>query len=325
MDQFALQMLVGGMGTVVVPEYNNDVLTGENTIAKIRAYWQPGRNLGEEWADWMKWYGSRKQFMTVLVQAMRARLESDLRSLNLPRFGKAVLQALNERHIQIYLREPLGSGLTSAANWGGAMTPTASDYLFVVDTNMGFNKVNGLIKQRLDYSVVIDDGGLARSQLLISYEHRGTRDVECLHESYYEITYDLMMDRCYWNYLRIYVPEGATLIADENGNDMENAGIEAGKQVWARWMMMARQDKPQVSMGYYQPLPVLSTTAAGREYRLVVQKQPGTDRTPLRVMVTLPAGVTVLGTRPAATRVAGNIVEFESTLATDQEFRVIIR
>lgn len=325
LDQYALAILVGGMGTVVVPEYQNDTLTRANTIGKIRSYWQAGKHFGTTWKDWLPWYDDRKQFMTYLVQAMRARVEKDPRSLNLTQFGKAVLEALNEKHILVYLREPLGGGLGDAANWGGAISSGEGDYLYVVDTNMGFNKANGLIQRSLDYAVALDADGLARSQLVVSYQHNGKRDIACVQESYYEATYELMMDRCYWNWLRVYTPLGATLVADENGNDMESAPAEAGRQVWARWMVISPGEAPQAAMGYYQLRPVLRAVAGGREYRLIVQKQPGTDVTPLTVSVTLPAGASVAGVWPSAKSVSGNVVRFESNLETDQEFRILVR
>ena len=331
-DQLALQILVGGFGSVVVPEFDNDVLTKDNVVSKIRTYWQPSQEFAQgvqsgevtKWKEWLPWYGERKQFMTYLVQAMRARLEQDPRSINMAQMGKAILQALDEKHILVYLQEPLGAGLDST-RWGGAIAQTASDYLLAVDTNMGFNKANGVVDRRLDYTVSIDAQGLARSQVTISYHNTSTRTVECLYESYYEPSYDLMMNRCYWNYLRVYVPAGSTLIAEENGNDMEQLGIESGKQVWAMFMVVAPGEQPRVTLGYYSPESVLQRTGDAWEYHMTVQKQPGTDRTPLHVAVTLPAGMTMISASPAPARVEGSTITFQSNLSTDQEFRILMR
>jgi hypothetical protein len=331
-DQLALQILVGGLGSVTVPEYNNDVLTRENTIAKIREYWQPPpefvREVAEgddkKWLEWLPWHDQRKQFMTHLVQAIQARIEGDALSIDIAELGKAVLEALDEKHILVYLRQPLGGGLTDAG-WGGNIPATTGDYLQVVDTNMGFNKANGVMARRIDYSVQLDGAGLARSQVIITHQNTSTRDVACLYESYYEGSYDLLMNRCYWNYLRVYVPADATLISDENGNEMENAGVEAGKQVWARWQVIPTRATQQTSLGYYQARPIMQRVADGWEYRLLVQKQAGTDRTPLHVTVSLPAGMRLLSASPAPVRVDGNLVEFASNLATDQEFRLLMR
>ena len=213
-DQLALKLLVGGLGSVVVPEYDNDVLTQDNVIAKIREYWAPpagtiqGVVVGSATqAPWLSWYVQRKQFMSYLIQSMSARLEDGTRSVNMLQLGKSVLQALNEKHILIYLQEPLGWGGIAGANWGGAVAQTTGDYLFVVDTNMGFNKANGVVTRAIDYAVTIDAAGLARAQVRVSYDNPSSRDTECVHEPSYEATYDLMMNRCYWNYLRIYAPE----------------------------------------------------------------------------------------------------------------------
>lgn len=323
-DQYALQILVGGLGSVAVAEYDNDVLTSENAIAKIRNYWEPPAGTEGEWKNWLPWYKQRKQFMSYLVQAMRTKLESDTKSISLPAFAKSVLQALNEKHILWYFSGPLGGGLDDGA-WGGAIPQKTNDYLFVVDTNMGFNKANGIVKRRINYAVNIDAGGLARAELLVSYNNPANRDVSCLHDSYYEATYDLMMNRCYWNYLRVYVPAGATLVGDENGDDMEDIGVENAKQVWARWMVVPAKARPQVAIGYYLPDPVLQKVGDVWEYRLLVQKQAGTDSTPLQVTVTLPAGSSVVSVSPAQAKIDGNVVTFSSDLRTDEELRIAIK
>ncbi len=331
-DQLAIKLLIGGLGSVVVPEHDNDVLTQDNVIAKIRDYWAPPPGTIEgvvegtaTKAPWLSWYVQRKQFMSYLLQAMRLRLEDNTRPVNFVQLGTSVLQALNEKHILVYLNEPLGWVVTDGANWGGAVADTVGDYLLVVDTNMGFNKANGVVTRALDYAVTIDAAGLARGRVLVSYDNPSSRATECVHEPSYEATYDLMMNRCYWNYLRVYVPDGATLMASEDGADLEDAGVEAGKQVWAYWLVIPTRSKQEVELTYYLPRPVLSSVGAAREYRLLVQKQAGTDTTSLHVSVTLPAGAKVISASPSPRSIQGNIVRFESNLATDQEFVVLIR
>jgi hypothetical protein len=323
-DQYALQILIGGMGSVVVPQYNNDVLTSDNAIAKIRSYWEPPTAAGGNDPEWYRWYIQRKQFMSYLVTAMRNKLETDTQSMSLTTFGKSVLEALDQKHILLYFSNPLGGGVADGA-WGGVIPESTADYLFVVDANMGFNKANGVMKEKISYSINIDDGGLARSRLVVAYNNTSQRDVGCLLDAYYELTYDLMMNRCYWDYLRIYVPQGATLVGDENGRDMQMAGTENGKQVWASYIVIPPREKPQVAVGYYLPQPVLQKTGDAWEYRLLVQKQPGTDTTPLHVSVTMPAGTKVISASPAGAKIEGNMVTFDSDLSTDEEFRIVVK
>ncbi len=320
-DQFALQILVGGLGGVVVPEYDNDLVTAENAIQKMREYWAPPdahiRTKG--------WWRERKEFMNVLMDAMRKKLEEDAGSINLTRFGKAVLQTLNEKHVLVYLRDPYGGGFARESNWDGAVTATTSDYLFVVDTNMGFNKANAIVERRIDYQVRIDAAGLAQGRVTVEYRNPTTRTVECIHEPIYEGSYDLMIQRCYWNYLRIYTPEGTTAIANVEGGDMELLGVETGKQVFATWQVLAPQETQQIVLGYYLPNSVVTKAKNGLEYRLVVQKQAGTWAHPLRVTVSPPPGTSVVAASPAPKAIDGNVVVFEAKLNTDQEFRVVFR
>lgn len=326
-DQYALQILVGGLGSVVIPEDNNRVLTAEDTIAQIRAYWKPHTGAWGVKTETMEiWTPERKQYINNVVQAMRTKLESDARSINMAQFAKSLLRVLDEKHALIYLREPLGGGFTGGTSWGGAIPETTGDYFFAVDTNVGFNKVNGIVRKSLDYSVNIDVSGLARARLNITYNNPSTRDIPCDHDDLsYDPTYELMMNRCYWNYLRVYIPSGATLVADQNGGDLEFAGVEGGKDVWATYLIVPPRDKPQLALGYYLPRPVLQKVSDGWEYRLTVQKQSGTDAFPLRVTVTAPAGMQIVSASPSAKSMTSNTVRFETTLLTDREFRVLMR
>lgn len=320
-DQQALQILVGGLGSVTVPEYDNDVVTGENAIEKIRSYWAPpGGDVKTK-----GWWRQRKDFMNLLVEAMQTKLETQAKSINMARFAKSVLRVLNEKHVLIYLREPLGSGFARQANWDGTMAATQGDYLAVVDTNMGFNKASAIMEQSINYEVSINQQGMAQAQVDITYKNTSNRSVECIHEPIYEGSYDLMMNRCFWDYLRIYTPQGATAIADENGNDLERAPAEAGKQVFASWRVIGAGEEQRVAFGYYLPQPVLAPLAGGRQYTLTVQKQAGTLATPLRVTVRLPAGALVQAAQPAPAVISGNTVTFETRLDTDKTFTVIVR
>ena len=85
---------------------------------------------------------------------------------------------------------------------------------------MGWNKANGVISRTIDYAVALDENGRGTADLTIGYANNSNRETPCLHKSYYEDTYDQMMNRCYFNYLRIYVPEAATLGAPARESGM---------------------------------------------------------------------------------------------------------
>jgi hypothetical protein len=324
-DQTAVAILLQGLGPVQVPEDGNADISADDAIEKMRAYWRPHSGVDGATGQYETWTEQRKQYVSNLVAAMRRKLENDTRSIDMVQLGKAVLQALDEKHILIYLHPPLGNGLTSLAGWDGAITPANSDYLYVVDTNMGWNKANAVISRTIDYAVTIDQNGQGAADLTIGYTNHSNRQTPCLHKSYYEDTYDQMINRCYFNYLRIYVPDGSNLAPGGAETSMASAGMEAGKQVWDRWLEVPTQQVVSTTVSYQLSAPLLQPIGDEQRYHLVVQKQPGTDSTPTVVTVTLPVGMRVVSASPAAASIKDNVVVLRADLKTDEEFEVIAR
>lgn len=324
-DQTAVAILLEGLGPVVVPEDGNAAISANDAVEKMRAYWRPHSGVDGGTGQYETWTEQRKQYVNNLVSAMRRKLENDSGSIDMVQLGKAVLKALNEKHVLVYLRPPLGNGLAGMAGWDGAIVPTSSDYLYVVDTNMGWNKANGVISRTIDYAIELEQNGQGTAKLTIGYDNNSNRQTPCLHESYYEDTYDLMMNRCYFNYLRIYAPEGATLDTAAGDSGMASAGVEAGKQVWDRWIEVPTQQQISTTLTYSLPAPLMQQIGDRQRYHLMVQKQPGTDSTPTTVTVTLPPGMHVLSVTPPAASIRDNVVVFRSDLTTDQQFEVIAR
>ena len=109
----------------------------------------------EQWAEpssgsEQDWWSHRKDFMGQIASAVMERLVKgqNLKALELVR---ALQAALNEKHILIYLTDPQPASLLRERNWDGALTISAlpSDALLVVDSNVGFNKVDAVIARSI--------------------------------------------------------------------------------------------------------------------------------------------------------------------------------
>jgi len=53
------------------------------------------------------------------------------------------------------------------------MRPGEGDYLLVVDSNVGWNKVNALVQRDTSYRVTLAPDGSARAELDLHYRHTG--------------------------------------------------------------------------------------------------------------------------------------------------------
>jgi hypothetical protein len=195
------------------------------------------------------------------------------------------------------------------------------------------------VKTSLEYQVSIEDDESLSSRLVVTYQNHSSGPETCVQEAAYPPTYEEMMEGCYWNYLRIYVPEESELTqgppltlpegslrAREDGTggaplDTEVGPPESGKTVYGAFFVVAPGESREMAFEYRLPSPVLGDED-GATYRLLVQKQPGTRAVPLRVEVKLPSGSAVVSTSPEARAVSSGSVVFDSNLSEDREFEV---
>jgi hypothetical protein len=351
-DQHALQTIVAALSPLEVEGWPEPV-TGENVISFIRLAWSPTDV--EDWSGFdVEWWRQRKSFIGDLVGAMRAKVERSPDQVNWLALARAVLRTLDERHLQIWLADSTGpaADLLAEQGWDGAMRRSTSDYLMVVDANMGFNKVDALIQESLDYRVLVSADGTAQATLTIRHVNRSTGEATCDHRPHYGADYEDIMNRCYWDYLRVYAPAGSQLYAAtahpvpanqlvsgrRQGGEAEVLPAEKGKAVFASFFVLPREQETQTRFVYQLPPTALEPPAPGAtdqswRYRLLVQKQAGTHAIPLRVTLALPPGASVESAisldgaqdGPAVQQPEPNIVVFDTTLDEDRAFEVNFR
>jgi len=334
-DQKALQLLFKALGPLQLEEYRETV-DAQNVIGKIRAYWAPAEGQGMT----SEWWRHRKDFMGVLLQAMLTRLEGDVDSFDPLALVTETRRALEEKHILIYVKDPQTAAILSDLYWDGAIRPVEGDYLFAVDANMGWNKANARIQESMRYTVDIDSEGRLHSVLDLTYQHRSTQKIEgCRQEIRYDPIYEQMMDRCYWGYLRLYVPQGSQLLqatrtpvpASHLLNGRGTSGepviepLEAGTTVFATFFELAPATRKEIHFEYEPPPEIVRREADGYRYELLIQKQPGTDATPVEVKVLLPQGAEVVSSEPDPVNVEEARIRYTFDLSTDRKLVLTFR
>jgi hypothetical protein len=327
-DMPALQMLVGAVGSLYIEEYDDHIDAG-NVLQKAREYWAPTVPEGvtlREWLDEMgweqvkeDWWVHRKDFMGLLAEALLAKLQAGGQADQLTDLLWTVKRTLDEKHIQLYFHEPVVQDLLAKAGMDGALKDAeGGDYLLALDTNMGYNKVNLNVQKHMAYEVTLEPGDTGQASVTIAYENRSPPQPECVHKPRIAATYDGMAQDCYWNYLRLYVPLGSELLHAEGVTETETLSAH-GKTVFTTFMVIPAGERHTVRFTYR--LPRMDPDA----YRLVVQKQPGTDAVPLAVRLVLPADVGVWSAAPEPESHDGQVVTFDLPLRRDRKVEVRLR
>jgi len=315
-DLTSLQLLLRATGPLALPGYERPV-GSDNLIETVMDYWQAPRLSapGKERSDWWQ---HRKDVAADLMATLVPYLMDSTPVSDLPTLAAAIGQAFQERHLAFYVNTQSGQVLLEDLGWSGNLRPTEGDYLLVVDSNVGFNKVNPNIEQTIDYGITLDPSGTGTSHLVLSYRHLVQRPTPaCRHESYYGDEYADLMERCYWDYLRVYLPAGSEVLDMQGGDEPYEVYQEDGHTVVATSFLLANGQARRIELSYR---PGFAPQAAS--YSLLVQKQAGTVAVPLRVTITPPQGSTPTQARPLDALWLGDRLVWQGDLATDREIHI---
>lgn len=325
-DQHALRYLVRAMEPLDV---EGERVTSENLIPLMRQKWAPDQDQSLEDGEWWR---QRKSFMTALADTLRARLEFEPETVNLPLLVQGFHQALVEKHALLYVTQPVVENSLVQQNLAGTLAAGDSDYLMAVSANVGFNKASAAVEQQIDYVVTLDKSGQAQAEATLRFHHRAPEVAQpCAIELRYDPVYEQNMVRCYWNYLRLLVPAQARL---KQGPEFEIAGqylldgqattgqIDtaplATKMSWGQLFLLAPDEKLEATYVYDLPPGLVKERDGEWHYRLELQKQPGTTDTPVTVTVVLPDGATLTGSQPQPTSTDGAVITFQVSLTRDR-------
>ena len=330
-DQNFIKLLVAGTGPVLVPD-SGKVINQDNAIQSLQDAWTLEEGVG-----------NRKAFLSVFAQAIRNRLENELSGVDPVHLGRQMGTALNNKDLQVHVRDPLASAVLAEVGWDGRLhPPTDHDALMIVDTNMGYNKANIFIQRDISYDVQLADDGNAQANLSITHVHTGKETGEpcwqgTLQEYEDQAQYKDLTDKCYWNYLRVYVPENSTFISGPQhivpaetwygGYDWDQpTEIIAelpGFTTFANFMLLPRASELTSHYEYELPATITQERNQHRQYELQLYRQAGTAGQQIEVAVSLPDGARFISAEPEPSSRDAGTVYFKVDLAGDQLISLI--
>jgi hypothetical protein len=338
LDLTALELLLEGLGPIHIDGIAAPV-TSANVQQSLQEQWaNPSTGPRFEEGRDPEWWQHRKDFAAEIASAVVQRLTTG-QGLEPQQLLLALKTALDEKHLLIYLTGSQAAGLLRERNWDGALDNTASpcDALLVVDTNVGFNKVDPNVQRSIDYQVDLADQDAPHARLTLTYHNRSSRPVEfCVQEACYGDDYADMMDRCYWNYVRVYVPAGSVLLTSPDlplpagslwareGDASLQGDVSAAPAVGDWTVLTAFFDLPPgaertLTFEYRLPQSVLERTSEQVGYCLHVRKQPGTIAVPFCLEVFPLADAELVEWAPSDLPLSECVC---TDLRTDREFAV---
>ncbi len=240
-----IRPLLALTGPVVVPG-RGATLTVDNAMEQLRYH---------------EYVLNEKQFTVQSWQAVADRLlrlpASD--AFKLARIG---MEAMQDRTASIYLEDPRIEARLRANGLDGAVTQGNGDYLYVVDTNLGYNKVDPYIRRNVSLTVTPRPDGSTVHVLTINYLNSlPPNRVLGIDQGGKNITYV--------DYLRVIVPASSILVSQKGWEGWAPATINGLRQ-YSGGLSVAPGHTETVTLTYRSP-PIHT----GAPYSLHVQAQPG--------------------------------------------------
>lgn len=271
-DLQVAKSLLQVVGPIKLPDYSQ-------TITEQNLYEETQKEVEEEFFP-----GSYQK--TNFLTALGRELLNELTSIDKTRkysLTSSILNNLQERHIQIFLHEKDAQRAVSALGFDGSFSAPAcggncySDWLGIVEANVGVNKANYFIKRTLGLAVG-NDGSMLSRELTINFVNSANSA--------------LGLSGRYKVYLRVGIPQDSVLGSVDiiSGQDVNSINPEIGEASGRKEVGVALEVMPQQSKSVrlsWKDESTLNFSEPG-EYRLYWRKQAGTDDDPAGVTISFP-------------------------------------
>lgn len=263
-------------GGVYLPEFKTTV-TWDTLVDDIHVA-QLGKNMGNGHIyNPIAGSSQRKLFSEYLFKHFFAKVKSSLSTDG----GKLVAlfqHALYTKDVQVYLNDPTTEALLRKHHMDSSIeAPAKGDSLMVVDANVNAEKDNYFMTYLMQDQVTLDEQGNATHQMTLTFNFPAsnhTKDFDFGH-----------LDINYWDWMRVYVPPGSTVVND--GWGIQSTATMFNRQVWAGPVgLLVYPGSLTVTLSWVVPNAAYKD-AHGWHYTEMLQRQAGLVR-PVNMQVTLP-------------------------------------
>jgi hypothetical protein len=248
--------------------------------------------------------------MQGLAQAILDRVQSG-KDFSWMDFAKSLVQALDEKHILVVMDNSTINSLLTERGWNGAVHRNDGDYLMIVDSNLGFNKVNAVVDEAINYAVDLTDLNSPTAVLEVDNQNNAAGNPVCTQQADYgDGSYASLINRCYWDYLRVY-SRADTILVQSDPKTIPGSEMLDGKDLPAQTDDLTYENNDLIKgYGTFFVVPagqansthfqfalsptVLQTVGNRSTYSLTVQKQAGTTAIPIKISITLPPSASLV-------------------------------
>jgi hypothetical protein len=211
--------------------------------------------------------GARKDIIGALMNSIMHKALSSSPKLYWGPLFQAGINALNEKHVLVYLKNENAQKAVEALNIGGRIREFEGDFLHINDTNFAGAKSNMYVKEEVEQKIEIASDGSVTKTITIDYKNpQPPSDCNLEHGQ-------LCLNGLLRNWVRVYVPKGSSLIEAKGSEIKMTSGEDLGKTVFEGFITVRPLGSSQLQVKYQLPNKIDTKKA----YSLLIQKQPGTE------------------------------------------------
>lgn len=268
----SVQKIIALFPEFYLPDYN-EVITPDNFFLKAQSYAEKGFFPGSH---------KKKEFLQAVFETLILKLESA--QYDSWRLGLVLRGLFEEKQAVVYFVDPAIQATYDELFWTGRVVSDScnfdkncfSDYLYVVDANLGVNKTNFFIQRTIRLSTTIDGARRVTNALAVDY--------------YNESIPGVFPGGDYLNYVQIYLPKKTRikeiLVGGERATD-HDLETELGLRKVGLLLEVPSMSRKNLVIKYQFELPF----EKGEQYQLIVQKQVGSINNDFVFQMQLPPGL----------------------------------
>jgi len=185
--------------------------------------------------------------------------------------AQQMFKNLQEKHILLYFTDKDLQTAAEKLNFAGSIKKYDGDYLHVNNVNFAGAKANLFVSETITSKTKTAANKITR-ELTIDYRNPYPHS-DCNLERG-----GLCLNAPLRNWVRAYVPQGSKLISFEGSIKPVQTYDDLGKTVFEGFLMVNPLGKATVNIKYELP-----SSLVGKDYKLLIQKQPGVDDQKIKV------------------------------------------
>ena len=320
-NQWTLLRLIESLGEVPSPD-GGKPLTPRNLLTIL-----------EEGTD-----QHGRAYMDVVLQGVLDRLNQPMSMPTLMRLASGLHETLQERDMLVFFDDPDLQSVMRDFSWDGGIAAESMDYLYVIDSNVGWSKVDRNIERAVRYQVDLSRGARPRVSLTLAYNnHSGPGSPGCEPQWLNRGNdYGQLKNACYWNLTRVYLPQGSRMLSSSPlplpaysvsaeigyrspGEDTGRVSSSHNKTVFSGLTTL------EANLVYDLPESAVRREGDRLIYELLVQKQPGVRQRSVEVDLELPEGYRLTSSSTSPVYTGDSRVGFAFALTQDTLLRVELK